>query len=352
MKSTAAIFAQYGQPLILDEVEYADPAPDQVLVRLFASGICHSQLHQMHSPDTPTPTLIGHEGTGVVEQIGRDVTHVEAGDHVIVTWVPRNARPGMPPPSQPPARWRGQRVAFERSPVFTWSQHTLVPERFVVPIPRDVPTDVTSIIGCAILTGAGAVINTAKVQQGESVAVFGVGGVGLSAIQAAATLGANPIIAVDLDAEKLAFAKHFGATHGINASEVDAVEAIRELTDGGTDYAFDAIGAPKTQEQILHTVRSGILGYAEGGMAVLIGIPQQPASLDMKLLVRGQKSYRGSWGGVTRPERDFPMYIEWFQQGKLKLHDLVTRRYTLEHINDAAHDLEQGKILGRSIVVY
>jgi Zn-dependent alcohol dehydrogenase len=352
VKSAAAILAQHGEPLVLDEVDYADPGADQVLVRLFSSGICHSQLHQIHSPATPTPTLIGHEATGRVEKAGKDVSHVHEGDHVIVTWVPRNAGPEMAPPSPPPLTWGERPIVFERSPVYTWSQHTLIPERYVVKIPKDVPTDVTSIIGCAILTGAGAVLHTARVQAGESVAVFGIGGVGLSAIQAAAAVGAHPIIAVDLDAEKLAFATHFGATHGINASETDAVDAIMTLTQGGVDYAFDAIGATKTQEQILHATRTGILGYEAGGMSVLIGIPQQPITLDMKLLVRGQKTYQGSWGGVTRPERDFPMYLEWFQQGKLKLHDLVTRRYTLDQINDAVHDLEQGKILGRSIITF
>jgi Zn-dependent alcohol dehydrogenase len=352
LKSTAAILAQHGEPLVIDEIDYGDPGPDQVLVKLFSSGICHSQLHQIHNPATPTPTLIGHEATGIVEQAGRDVTHVQEGDHVIVSWVPRNASPGQAAPSAPSLQWHGRAVTFERSPVYTWSQHSIVAERYVVPIPKDAPTDVTCIIGCAILTGAGAVLNTAKVQIGQSVAVFGIGGVGLSAIQAAASAGASPIIAVDLDEEKLAFAKHFGATHGINAAQEDAVDAIHSLTDGGVDYAFDAIGAPKTQEQILHATRNGILGCEEGGMSVLIGIPQQPITLDMKLLVRGQKTYQGSWGGVTHPEQDFPMYLEWFKQGKLKLNDLVTRRYGLEQINDAVHDLEQGQILGRSIIVF
>ncbi len=350
MKSAAAILAQHGQDLIIDDLEYPDPGPNQVLVKLFSSGICHSQLHQIHNPDTPMPTLLGHEGTGIVEKKGEEVTHVSEGDHVIVTWVPRNAKPGMALPTPPSATWGNKNLVFGLSPVYTWAQHTLVDERYVVRIPKDVPTDVTPIIGCAILTGAGAVLNTAKARAGESVAVFGVGGVGLAAIQAAANVGAHPIIAVDLTEEKLAFAKQFGATHGINASEVDAVEEIRKLTKGGVDYAFDAIGVPQTQEQILQATRPGILGYGEGGMSVLIGIPQKPVTFDMRVLVRGQKTYQGSWGGVTRPEKDFPMYIEWFQQGKLNLHALITRRYKLEQINDAVHDLEQGKILGRSII--
>lgn len=350
--SAAAILAEHGQPLVIDDVTFEDPGADQILVKLFASGICHSQLHQIHSAATPTPTLIGHEATGIVEKAGSNIAHVKEGDHVMVSWVPRDAARGQAPPDQPPIRWGSRRLTFERSPVYTWSRHSLVDQRYVTKMPKDAATDVTCIIGCAILTGAGAVLNTAKVQPGESVVVFGIGGVGLSAVQAAANAGADPIIVVDLDDDKLAFAQHFGATHGINASQVDAVEEIHRLTNGGVDYAFDAIGAPKTQEQILHATRTGVLGYEEGGMSVLIGIPQEPISLDMKLLVRGQKTYQGSWGGVTRPEQDFPMYLEWYQQGKLKLDDLVTRRYSLEQINDAVHDLEQGQILGRSIIMF
>ncbi|MBI4641054.1 MAG: zinc-binding dehydrogenase, partial [Candidatus Tectomicrobia bacterium] len=330
--------------------EYPDPEPDQVLVKLFSSGVCHSQLHQIHSRETHTPILLGHEATGIVEAKGKGVTHVKEGDHVIVTWVPRDAKPGMSPAPQASINWGGK--PFTQPGVFTWAQHCLVAERYVVPIPKSVATDVTSIIGCAILTGAGAVINTAKVQRGESVAVFGVGGVGMSAIQAAANVGANPIIAVDLDDEKLAFAKRFGATHGVNSSKVNAIEEIIALTNGGVDYAFDAIGVPQTQEQILLATRPGILGYGDGGMSVLIGIPQTQVSFDMRLAVRGQKIYRGSWGGNTRPERDFPMYIDWFQGGKLPLNELVTQRYKLEQINEAVRDLEQGKIFGRSIIEF
>ncbi len=352
MKSVAAILAQPGRPLVIDEVVHRDPSADQVLVKLFASGICHSQLHHIYSPTTPTPTLIGHEATGVVEKAGRDVTHVREGDHVIVSWVPRNAVSGQALPSVPDVRWGKRKLMLDRFPVHTWSQYTVLPERFVVPLPKRLPTDVTSIIGCAILTGVGAVINTARVQRGESVAIFGAGGVGLAVIQAARNLGANPILAVDLDDAKLAFAKRFGATHGINASAVDAVEELLRLTCGGVDYAFDAIGAPQTQEQILRATRGGILGDRPGGMSVLIGMPSQPITLDMQYLVREQKMYRGSFAGTTRPERDFPMYIKWFEHGKLRLDDLVTKRYTLEQINDAVRDLEQRQIMGRSIITY
>ncbi|MHB8577772.1 MAG: alcohol dehydrogenase catalytic domain-containing protein, partial [Dehalococcoidia bacterium] len=225
MRSRAAILAEHGKPLVIDEVELADPRPDQVLVRLFASGVCHSQLHQMHNPAQATPALLGHEATGVVEAAGRDVTHVREGDRVMVTWVPRSPLRQGPRPDAAVVNWRGQEARSGN--VYTWGEHVLCSQVFVVPLPKDVPVDVTAIIGCAVITGCGAVTNTANVKAGETVAVFGCGGVGLCAIQAAANVDAGMVIAVDLDRGKLDFAREFGATHFVNASEGDAVEQVR-----------------------------------------------------------------------------------------------------------------------------
>lgn len=349
MKSRAAVFVEHGKPLAVDEVDIPDPNPDQVLVKLFSSGVCHSQLHQIHNPQAQGPMLLGHEGTGVVVAKGRDVHHVKEGDHAIVTWVRRDGRRG---PMRPEATGTMYREKPASGNVYTWAEHVLTSEQYVVPIAQDVPTDITCIIGCAVLTGAGAVLHTAKVRPGESVAVFGVGGVGLSAISAAAVLSAYPIIAVDLADEKLEFAKKFGATHGVNASKEDAVARVQEITNGGADYAFDAIGVRATMEQILPATRPGGSGADNiGGMAVLIGVPQTPATLDARLLLMGQRIYRASLG-ATRPEDDFPMYIRWWQEGKLKLDELVTSRYKLDEINDAVHALEQGRVFGRAILQY
>jgi Zn-dependent alcohol dehydrogenase len=217
----------------------------------------------------------------------------------------------------------------------------------------DVPTDVTAIIGCAVMTGAGAIINTLQVRPGQSVAVFGAGGIGLCAIQAAAIVDAHPIVVVDVIANKLAFARRFGATHTVNPREVDPVQAIREITDGGVDYALDAVGLPQTQEQILRSVRAGYAGLNRGGTALLIGItpPNAHAVLDTNLFI-GNRSFTRTSGGDCRPDRDFPLFVRWYLEGKLKLNELVTHRYTLNQINTAVEDLEQGHILGRGILTY
>jgi Zn-dependent alcohol dehydrogenase len=348
MKSRVAIHIAHGQPLVVEEVDFPAPGPDQVLVRQFASGVCHSQLHQIHNPDLPVPAVLGHESTGVVEAAGANVRHVKEGDRVFVTWVPRSPPKGFrPEPATVPFRGGEARAPT----VFTWGEHTLVHEQFVVPMESDIPTDVTAVIGCAVLTGVGAAQNTANVQAGDSVAVFGAGGVGLCIIAGAAARRARPIIAVDLDDEKLNFAKHFGATHTINAREVDPVEKVVELTDGGADFAFDAIGVRQTMEQILPAVRAGQLGYDSGGTAVLVGVPQGPATLTMRLLL-GERKYIGSIGGSSRPDRDFPHYVRMFKEGELDLNRLVTRRYPLDQINEAIGALERGEVLGRSILVF
>jgi Zn-dependent alcohol dehydrogenase len=351
-----------GVPLRVDEVKLPDPGPYQVVVKQFASGICHSQLHQMHRP-RQAPVVLGHESTGVVVAKGREVKHVKEGDTVMVTWVPRDGESTSRRPDVVSLDLADGSVARSQN-VFTWADSTIADEQFVVAMPRDVRKDVTAIIGCAVMTGAGAVYHTAGVRKGQSVAVFGVGGVGLSAIAAAAVVGADPIIAVDLDHSKLEFAKKFGATVGINASEVDAVQAIRDLTTSkdefsmagqpiaGVDFAFDCIGVRKTMEQILPAARNGVLGKRSGGTAVLVGVPTTPVELQAADLLVNEKKYIGSIGGSCRPDRDFPMFIRWYKEGDLDLDAMVTTRYRIDQINDATDALEHGKIAGRAIIEF
>ena len=350
-----------GAPLRVEEIALPDPGPSQVVVRQFASGICHSQLHQMHRPRR-NPVLLGHEATGVVLKRGAGVSHVREGDIVLVTWVPRDAAANRTtvPPSMLTV---SDGVAISEN-VFTWADHTLADERYVVKAPADIARDVTSIIGCAVMTGAGAVLNTAKVPRGASVAIFGVGGVGLSAVVAARMAGASLIIAVDLDDAKLAFATRFGATHGINAGREDPIAAIHALTRqedaftimqqpvSGADFTFDCIGIRTTMEQIVPACRSGHFGHCQGGTAVLVGVPGTPVELSAIDMLLNEKHFIGSIGGSCAPDRDFPTFIDWHTRGELDLNAMVTARYGIDQINEATTALQEGKINGRAILVF
>jgi Zn-dependent alcohol dehydrogenase len=351
MKSVAAIDVGHGKPLVVDEIELPDPRPDQVIVKLYSSGVCHSQLHQMHNAANERPMTLGHEGTGVVTHIGSEVTHVNEGDMAIVTWVPRSPKKGRWLPEASGVTYREEEVS---GAVYTWGQDVLTTGEYVVKVDDDVPKDVSSIVGCAILTGSGAVLHTAGVKPEDSVAVWGVGGVGIAAVQMASILEAYPIIAVDLDDEKLEYAKSMGATHTVNAATEDAMARVIELSNGGVDYAFDAIGFKITTEQILPVTRSGGSGAENhGGMAVLIGMPQpdQEMTIWPGHFMFHQRRYRGSLG-ATYPDKDFPMYLRLHKEGKLRLDDMVTRRYKLEDINQACNDLQAGEITGRAIIEY
>ena len=317
----------------------------------FATGICHSQLHQMIHPAVKTPSLLGHEGTGVVLKVGSDVTHIKEGDHCIVTWVPRDIKVDSPALPLTSYEYRGEK---RRAGVNTWSEHALINEQLVVPLSNQVETAATAIVGCATVTGVGAVLGSAKVQNGQSVAVIGVGGVGINVIAGAKIAGADPIIAVDLADDKLDFAKEFGATHTVNASETDAVEAIREITGGGADFAFDAIGGPVTTSQILAAVKSGRIGAARGGTAVVVGASMvEPFQFPPESFPSGEKHLIGSIGGSSHPAVDYPRYIDWYRSGKLPLDKMITTIYSgLDEINEAVRALKNGEIRGRSIMVY
>ena len=356
-----AVLPQDSQILRIEEVSMPDPQPNQVVVKQYSSGICHSQLHQMHGP-RKSPVLLGHESTGVVLKVGAAVSHVKEGDTVLVTWVPRNVD-GSPKPPEPISLPVFDGLAVAQN-VFTWADHTIADEQYVVKVNADIKKDVTSIIGCAVMTGAGAVINTANVQKGQSVAIFGVGGVGLSAVVAASVVGANPIIAVDLDDEKLNFAKRFGATHTVNAKNENPVEAIHKLTEksdiftmqrkavSGSDFTFDCIGIKTTMEQIVPACRSGHFGKSDGGTAVLVGVPSTTVELNAIDMLVNEKHFIGSIGGSCTPDKDFPEFLEWHSSGKLDLESMVTARYKLEEINDATTALENGEIQGRAILEF
>jgi Zn-dependent alcohol dehydrogenase len=362
VEAKVVIVPKVKGPLEIHAVVLPDPGPHQVLIKQFASGICHSQLHTMHRSRS-APEVLGHESTGQVLEVGSEVSHVAPGDTVMVTWVPRSIVAGDRIPQAARVELANGDVAT-CSNVFTWADHTLADEGYVVKVPSTIEPLVSSIIGCAVMTGAGAVENTANVQAGDSVAIFGVGGVGLSAVVAARARGADPLIAVDLDDEKLAFARRFGATHTINAAKADPITEIRGLTQktgratirretvAGADFVFDCIGIKKTMEQIVPAARTGFFGAESGGTAVLVGVPTTGVELDPVDLLMNEKRFIGSIGGSCSPDRDFPRYIQWHQEGTLDLESLVTERFRLEDINTATAALESGKIQGRAILVF
>jgi Zn-dependent alcohol dehydrogenase len=333
MKSKAAIQVEPAGPLVIEEIDIPDPGPNQVTVRNFASGVCYSQVHQLRDPDLPRPMGLGHEGSGVVTRVGKDVTHVKEGDHVISTWVSKTPIRGLPVSKPTGATFHGRPVIADGD-VYTWSEHMVTFADKVVPMSPSDPTDISCLIGCAVLTGAGAVLHTAKVGRGQSVAVFGVGGVGLSAIAAAA----------------IQFAREFGATHGINASDTDAVDAIWAISPGGVDYALDAVGAPTTALQILKAVKQGgPRADNQGGSAVLIGLPVSDVTVDLNEILLYQRDYCGSLG-ASEPETDFPLFLDWVREDKFPLDRLVTNRYSLEQADEACAALQEEQILGRAII--
>lgn len=339
-----------------------DPAGHQVVVKQFASGICHSQLHTIHNPRV-SPQVLGHESTGEVVAVGPDVTDLMPGDTVMVTWVPKD---------QAHARRQGGPLRLDLPDgrtatsinVFTWATHTIADEMFVVKVPDGIDMEATCIIGCAVITGAGAVLHTAGVKAADSVAIFGVGGVGLSAVAAAKFVGADPVIAVDLSEDKLDLAKRFGATHGVNASHGDPVEEIRSLTTDqnrfdilrqplrGVDFAFDCIGHQVTMEQIHQATHAGEFGQSPGGTAVLVGVPQSNVELETMHLFIGERAFISSLGGSCEPAADFPRFLQWHADGDLDLDSLVTQRYGIDDIGQAVEDLENGRTAGRSILVF
>ena len=349
-------------PLRVEEITLPDPGPNQVVIKQFSSGICHSQLHQIHRPRR-SPVILGHESTGVVLKKGSDVTHVKEGDIVLVTWVPRDPLNASAPPERAMLEVSdGMAISGEK--VFTWADHTIADQQFVVKADPDIKKDVTCIIGCAVMTGAGAAIHTAKVQPGESVAIFGVGGVGLSTVVGAKMAGAGMIIAVDLSDEKLEFAKKFGATHCINAGQTDPIKEIHQLTQkqgqftfmdqpvSGVDYAFDCIGVQKTMEQIPQACRSGHFGANVGGTAVLVGVPTGQLQLSAIDMLLNEKKFIGSFAGSCTPDRDFPMFLKWHADGDLDLDALITARYKIDQINEATTALDNGEIQGRAILEF
>ena len=360
----AAVLYRTGQPLVIEELELDEPRAGEVLVRLVASGVCHSDLHNqqgVHPP--PTPVVLGHEGAGVVVRVGPGVEHVGPGDHVVLTWLPYCGRcrwcaEGKPTrcanlawvddgtmPDGTIRMHRADGMPIKHYTTSSFAESTIVPAQTAIPVDRRLDLTQLALIGCAVMTGVGAVLNTAKVAPGDTVAVVGCGGVGLNIVQGAVIAGAGRIIAVDRDEVKLRLARELGATDTVTAgTNGDIRVAVHELLGDGVDHSFEAVGHPETIELAISL--TGI-----GGQAVLVGMapPKARVALDPLTLTLGERAVRGSWYGSTRPFRDVPFLIELLGQGRLELERLVTR-CRLEDVDKALDALEHGSV-ARSVIV-
>jgi len=341
----AAVLHTLNYPLSLHkDIELPLLNRGQVLVKLAYSGVCHSQLMETRGKrgeDAYLPHLLGHEGSGVVVEVGSGVTKVQSGDPVVLGWIKGS---GIEAGG---VQYKSPEGILNGGGVTTFNDYAVVSENRCVKVPDGVPMDIAALFGCAVLTGAGIITNTIRPPKGSSIAIFGLGGIGLSALMGLVLFECKMVIAVDISEDRLNFAKDFGATHTINATKYDPVQAIHSLTDGqGTDFAVEAAGRSDTIEKAFDAVKRG------GGLCVFASHPIHGSriSLDPFEMICG-KQIVGSWGGSSDPDRDIPIYADLYLKGKLPLGKLITNRYNLEEINQALDDLEQNKVVRPLIVI-
>ena len=350
----AAILHAPGEDLsIVDDVDISEPAPTQVLVRVAHCGVCHSDLHVIDGGlPGRMPTVLGHEAAGVVEAAGSAVTSLSEGDVVILTLKPVCGRCYFCTRGQPSLCTSGGLTGAGTSPlrragapvypgigVGAFAEYAVVSQDAAVKVPDDTPTDIACVLGCAVQTGVGAVLNTAQVEEGATVLVQGLGGVGISIIQGARLAGASKVIAVDPVEERRNLSGQFGATHVLNPATDDIVSAVQDLTAGiGVDYAFDAVGLPTL-------VETGIGACRPGGLTVAVGVPKVTDTFAVGSLgfVLGEKKLTGCFLGTSNPHREFNRLLELWRGGRLDLESMVTHRRPLDQINEAFTDMRDGK---------
>ena len=357
----AAVFREVNKPMEIEEISVSKPGPREVLIRTKAAGICHSDLHFWNgSYPGQVPMVLGHESAGVVEQVGSDVHYVKPGDHVITCLsvfcghCEQCLTGHMSLCNEPETnrtKEEAPRLSHNDQPLTQFAQlgsfaeMMLVHEHALVKVREDMPMDRAALIGCGVTTGIGAVIHTAKVEPGSTVAVIGCGGIGLSAINGAALAGGARIIAVDMVPSKLELARKFGATDVVDASDGEAVGKVIEMTGGGVHYSFEAIGLKATAEQAFQMLRAG-------GTATVIGMipPGQMVSLHGVDFL-SEKKIQGSFMGSNRFRVDMPRFIDFYLQGKLHLDDLISNRIALTDINEGMEALKTGEI-ARSVIMF
>lgn len=360
----AAVMYEAYRPLEVEELELDRPGEREALVKLAASGVCHSDLHYIKGDrEHPLPVVLGHEGAGVVEEVGPGVTYAGPGDHVVLSFVPTCGRCSYCVSGRHnlcEARYglrgnlldgtkrlrKGNQEICHFNGLSTFAEYAVVPEDSLVLVRDDAPLDKVALIGCGVPTGVGAVIHTAKVRPGSKVVVIGTGGVGLNVVQGAALAGAEMIIAVDIRGPKLEHALQFGATHLVNGAIEDVVDRVRDITRGEmADYAFEVIGSTDAINQALHTTR-------RGGTTVAVGVAPAGAQLTIDPdFLHLDRVLMGCTYGSCYPRADMPKFVDLYMSGKLKLDELISRTFSLEEINTAFDLLDRGEV-ARSIIRY
>ena len=370
MKTRAAIAFAAEKPLVVEEVDLEGPRPGEVLVEIMATGVCHTDAYTLSGLDSEGqfPSILGHEGAGIVREIGAGVTSVKVGDHVIPLYTPECRQcksclsqrtnlctairstqgQGVMPDGTSRFSLNGEPIAHYMG-CSTFSNFTVLPEIALAKVREDAPFDKICYIGCGVTTGVGAVIYTAKVWPGANVVVFGLGGIGLNVIQAARMVGADKIIGVDLNPSKVEIAKKFGMTHFVNPDEVGrdkVVQAIVDLTGGGADFSFECIGNVHTMRQALECCHRG------WGESIVIGVAPSGTEISTRpfQLVTG-RVWKGSAFGGARGRTDVPKIVDWYMEGKINIDDLITHVMPLDKINDAFDLMHEGKSI-RSVVTF
>ena len=361
----AAVLYRANEPHQIRDLQMEEPHAGEVRVRMGAAGICASDHHVMEGlTSLPLPSVLGHEGAGTVEAVGPGVTNVQPGDRCILSFVSncghcsscRRGHPNLCDTNMATGSRQydgstrltdpeGQEI-LQMAKIGVFAERLVGPARACYPMPDDVSMEVAALIGCCVTTGVGAVVNTPDVQPGTTVAVFGCGGVGLNVIQGAALMNASRIIAVDIHDHKLEFARGFGATDTVNATQVDAVKAVHELSDGGADFAYDVFGSSETTRNAVNSLR-------KGGTAVVVGLAaaEESAPIDLVDLVRNQKRILGCYYGFVSPHESFRTMVDLYRSGRLNIDGLIQRRYRLEEIDTAYEALARGEN-GRGVIVF
>jgi len=369
MKTRAAVAWEAGKPLAIEEVDVEGPREGEVLLRIVASGVCHTDAYTLSGadPEGLFPAIMGHEGGAIVEDVGAGVTNIKSGDHVIPLYTPEcgtcefcesgktnlcqairvTQGQGLMPDGTSRFSLGGDKL-FHYMGTSTFANFTVLPEIALAKVREDAPFDKICYIGCGVTTGLGAVMNTAKVEPGSNVVVFGLGGIGLNVIQGARLVGANMIVGVDLNGDKKAIAERFGMTHFVNPTEVgdDLVGHLVEVTGGGADYSFECIGNVTTMRQALECAHKG---WGESVIIGVAGAGQEIATRPFQLVTG--RVWRGTAFGGARGRTDVPKIVDWYMDGKINIDDLITHTLKLEDINKGFDLMHAGESI-RSVVVY